>query len=308
MLPELAAGLSVPGTILVQYDNNTKGKMFECVNFAYFLIRESRLHRGRRGNPTEWEPPMDVDFSRQHGYYNIEPNMPVRLFVDFDEPRSDPELMSVLRRDPVVFWNAVHEFVRRLGVLFPGFQAEWTAVFKSTGDKLSAHLHDLQIWAEDVNIFQGTVQDVLDVGGEHQAMLQGIVDTRIHHGNRAWRIPGHCKRAPARDRKTSGGDDGAPTGDQGVPARAPRYLALGPDPDLSGAQALRLFETTIADDPAACVSWAAFCYPHAMATVTRDGFEARAARPTTRREKAPLDLYAPLPRGKRLRAVWEKGV
>jgi hypothetical protein len=148
----------------------------------------------------------------------------------------------------------------------------------------------LQIWAKDVNLFKKTVEDALAIEGEHREMLCGIVDLRVYHGNRAWRIPGCCKRTPDQQ---------------------PRYLSVEPDADLSGKKVLEFFEPVREGDKAACVSWAAFCYPHTIATITRTkGFEATAETGDPRKchekrtEKHSDDVYAPLPPGKRLKAPW----
>jgi len=289
MLSELQHALSVPGTVLVQYDNGVGGKSFEVVDLAHLLRSHSLLllHGRELGAGSSR---MNSDFSPHHRYYNIEPNTDVRLYVDFDQPGSDPELMRLVQQDAGLFWAAVRDFTRRLGIVFPGYDAEWAAVFTSTGTKLSAHLHDLQIWAKDASLFKKTVEDALAIEGEHQQMLRGIVDLRVYHGNRAWRIPGCCKRAPDQP---------------------PRYLSLEPDAGLSGKKALELFEPVREGDKAACVSWAAFCYPHAIPTITHtDGFEAT-AEPTDSRKcqekrtaKHSDDVYTPLPPGKRLKAPW----
>lgn len=317
VLPEITRYLGVPGTVMVQYDGMNRGrgnkqqlksemravpprkptitKNFECLQLSTMLWREAKLHAGARDKATEWHRPKDEDFSPFNLYYNINRDQDVRLFVDFDAPRQHPELMERVRRDPSVFWDAVRDFVRRLGVVLPGFDGEWVAVFRSVGDKLSAHLQDLQIWARDVSAFKETVQQALALEGEHSSLLSEVVDLRIYHGARAWRAPGHCKRTVPPS--------------PGEAAPVPRFLELAPDRALSGGKAVAFFESTLTGDLSACVAWAAFCYPHTISSITRSaGFEITATHKAVSAKRPAVDLLAPMPRGKKLRAPWEHGV
>ena len=145
MLMEVARYLDKPGTVMMQYDGRSGGgtrpaitKNFECLPLSEMLSREARIHAGERDRPEQWALPVDRDFSPCHRYYNIEGDRAVRLFVDFDEPRGDTELLDKVRRDPTVFWSAVADFALRLRTVVPGFTGEWIAVFRSLGSKLMA--------------------------------------------------------------------------------------------------------------------------------------------------------------------------
>ena len=261
MDPGLAAKLEEDATVLLQYDGRNKQgsvtKNFECKRIDHFLRAQASLHPVRTGHDT-WPRPLDCDFSPYHAYYNIGTD-PVRLFVDFDQPK-DETLMQLLRDQPGRFWEAVSAFVAGLVSVIPGYQPDWVAVFRSGGNKLSAHLHDLRIWATDVSFFKQLVENVCALPGEHSTMLRAIVDVRVYHPHRAWRMPGHCKRMLKN-------------------SDVARFLSIQPDPQCSGAAAIALFAQTIdSDEPvvdesgalvhAARVAWAAFCYPHAMCNLT----------------------------------------
>jgi hypothetical protein len=290
--PEITEHLQHDGRILIQYDglNSSNGrttvtKNFEVTSVARLLRQESEMHLDNRRGYREWEPVPDRNFSRFHRYYNIEGHEPLRLFVDFDQPSADASLMEALRLEPQRFWDAVAAFVAALSVVIPGYDSGYVAVFKSSGAKLSAHIHDLRIWATDVSHFKQLVASACEASGDHAAMLRGIVDTRIYHGSRAWRVPGHCKRV------ASG-------------SGACRFLALSPDPLLSGKSALEFFALSELGKVGR-VAWAAFCFPHVVPVFTlRQGNCVDGKTDDTRKRKAAPDAPVQLKPGQKLVAPW----
>jgi hypothetical protein len=272
------------GTVMLQYDGRNKDskitKNFKVMYLSSFLRQESEIHKGNRSEYKTWKCIGDRDFSPHHGYYNIEGNTPVRLFVDFDEPARDASLMKQLDECPSKFWDAIASFIKSLANIIPGYKSDWLAVYKSSGTKLSAHIHDLRIWAHDVSSFKDLVSSVCCNNPETRVMLEAIVDIRVYHGSRAWRMPGHCKRAAQ-----------------------PRFLSLGPDTELSGAEAISLFESSLTGERAFCVAWAAFCHPHVMSNITMEnGF---CVASVTKRSLPTVESARPLKHGKVLIAPWD---
>jgi hypothetical protein len=281
------------GTVLMQYDGRNQDcmvtKNFQARFLSSMLRQEASLHLGERDLYESWVCPNDRDFSPYHGYYNIEGGQPVKLFVDFDQPDREPALMKILAEDPSHFWAAIQSFIRSLVALVPGYQSDWVAVFKSGGTKLSAHIHDLRMWSHDVSSFQDLVESACALDPVHRTMLQNIVDTRVYHGSRAWRMPGHCKR--------SNGKGGTA-----------RFLSLGPDPDLSGSSSLKMFDESLSGDRNCCIAWAAFCHPHVFSSITLENgccikSNDCSSRVAKRVNKAP-DVARPLKIGKTLVASW----